>query len=431
VPGPAFRPASDRLPRLRADLDLMPSPFPERPGLLIRDPYRFSDATLVVPPLLVRCLACFDGQQSGLDLRATLARLTGAVAVSEIADRLVEALAGAGMLDDERYAALRADKEREFAAATARAAAHAGGGYPEERTEVVRTLASYLDGHARATASASQAHAASDADTAGALIGIAAPHVSPDGGPHAYAAAYAALPADLAQRAPTFVILGTSHYGEPNRFGLTRKTFVTPLGDAVTDGALVSELERAAGPGVKMEDYCHAVEHSIEFQVVFLQHLYGPQVRILPILCGPFVPPSVSPLSGGRPEDSDGVARLLGALGEIAAREGPRLCWVLGVDMTHTGRRYGDDYAARADTGPLLTVAARDRDRIDRIAAADAAGFWELLHENRDDDLKWCGSSPIYTFLRAVPGARGQLLRYDQWNIDADSVVSFAAMAFR
>src|SRR5207253_6300737 len=100
VPGPAFRPASDRLPRLRADLDLMPSPFPERPGLLIRDPYRFSDATLVVPPLLVRCLGCFDGQHSGLDLRATLARLTGAVAVSEIADHLVEALAGAGMLDD-------------------------------------------------------------------------------------------------------------------------------------------------------------------------------------------------------------------------------------------------------------------------------------------------------------------------------------------
>ena len=30
-----------------------------------------------------------------------------------------------------------------------------------------------------------------------------------------------------------------------------------------------------------MEDYCHAVEHSIEFQVVMLQHIYGPKVRIL------------------------------------------------------------------------------------------------------------------------------------------------------
>ena len=60
----------------------------------------------------------------------------------------------------------------------------------------------------------------------------------------------------------------------------------------------------------------------------------------------------------------------------------------------------------------------------------DADGFWDLVQENRDD-LKWCGSSPFYTFLRAVPNARAQLLGYQQWNIDEQSVVSFAAMAFR
>jgi hypothetical protein len=129
------------------------------------------------------------------------------------------------------------------------------------------------------------------------------------------------------------------------------------------------------------------------------------------------------------------VARFIGALGGLAAREGRRLCWVLGVDMTHAGRRYGDRFSARTDAGPLLAVAARDRDRIDRIAAGDAAGFWELVLQGGaaggHDDLRWCGSSPFYTFLRAVPEARGELLRYDQWNIDADSVVSFAAMTFR
>ena len=52
------------------------------------------------------------------------------------------------------------------------------------------------------------------------------------------------------------------------------------------------------------------------------------------------------------------------------------------------------------------------------------------MQENRDD-LKWCGSSPLYTFLRAVPQAHGNLLRYEQWNIDEQSVVSFAGMAFQ
>src|SRR5437764_4687229 len=100
VPDSGSRPASHVLPRLRADLDFMPSPIPERPGLLIRDPYRFTDATLIVPPLLVGCLACFDGTKTGLDLRAALARAARDIAVSEIADRLVDTLAEAGMLDD-------------------------------------------------------------------------------------------------------------------------------------------------------------------------------------------------------------------------------------------------------------------------------------------------------------------------------------------
>ncbi len=77
----------------------------------------------------------------------------------------------------------------------------------------------------------------------------------------------------------------------------------------------------------------------------------------------------------------------------------------------------------------MAAVDARDRKRIARINASDADGFWNLVQENRDD-LKWCGSSPFYTFLKSAPGVRGDLLRYEQWNIDANSVVSFAGMSF-
>ena len=60
------------------------------------------------------------------------------------------------------------------------------------------------------------------------LAGIAAPHVSPEGGWNSYQAAYGALAPEYKDR--TFVVLGTSHYGQPERFGMTRKPFVTPLG---------------------------------------------------------------------------------------------------------------------------------------------------------------------------------------------------------
>ncbi len=85
-----------------------------------------------------------------------------------------------------------------------------------------------------------------------------------------------------------------------------------------------------------MEDYCHAVEHSVEFQVVFLQHVFGPDIHILPILCGAF---AQSVNAGGLPETNENVRRFFGALGDLAAKEGDHLFWV-------RGRRYGAHGAA-------------------------------------------------------------------------------------
>jgi predicted class III extradiol MEMO1 family dioxygenase len=113
----------------------------------------------------------------------------------------------------------------------------------------------------------------------------------------------------------------------------------------------------------------------------------------------------------------------------MAAVEGDRLFWILGIDMAHMGARYQDDFSAYADQGIMAEVAERDRKRIARVVESDGDGFWNLVQENHDD-LKWCGSAPLYTFLKAMPGARGALLRYEQWNIDPRSVVSFAGMEF-
>ena len=136
------------------------------------------------------------------------------------------------------------EAERRFADAPTREAVHAGTGYPENPAELTSTLRGYLTGNGAPTAPTVRVRA------------IAAPHVSPFGGIDSYRAAYASLtPADADK---TFVILGTSHYGQPDRFGLTRKAFVTPFGETSTDLGLVDEMARSAGDGALMEDYCHA-----------------------------------------------------------------------------------------------------------------------------------------------------------------------------
>jgi len=401
------------LPALRRNLDLMPSPLPERPGLLLRDPYRYAEAVLVVPSPLVPCLAFFNGEYAEADLRLALARLTGDVRAGDVIDHLRSTLSDSGFLEDDTYFRFRAEREQAFADAERRDPAHAGSAYPGDAAALRATLDGYFAGQG----------ATADAPADEALLGIAAPHVSPEGGWRSYASAYRTLGPRLRER--TFVVLGTSHYGEADRFGLTRKPFLTPYGLTSVDVALVDRLIERGGESVRVEDYCHAVEHSIEFQVVFLQHLYGPDVRILPILCGP-----LSRGADGWPEDVPAVGRFVGALRGLADEEGRRLAWVLGVDMAHVGRRYGDAEPARAEEGAMLEVAARDRERCGRVAAGDAAGFWSLVREN-GDDLRWCGASPLYVFLRAVAPAGGELLRYEQWNIDEQSVVSFAGMSFR
>ena len=85
--------------------------------------------------------------------------------------------------------------------------------------------------------------------------------------------------------------------------------------------------------------------------------------------------------------------------------------------MAHMGRRYGDRFDALTYQAEMEEVARRDKLRIGRMEAGDTQGFWEMVQEQQDD-LKWCGSSPLYTFLRAVPGAKAVLRHYQQWNID-------------
>jgi AmmeMemoRadiSam system protein B len=357
-------------------------------------------------------LRLFDGRHDEAELEAALSEAAGQDGIGDLVGHLVTTL-DRGFLESDAFRARREARHEDFAGAPRRDAVHAGAAYPEETSALVRWLDEGMGKRSKAESPAER------------LVGVAAPHVSPDGGWRSYAAAYnALLPRDGVR---TVVVLGTSHYGEPETFGLTRKPYVTPLGETGRDLGVVDRLARDGGAAVRIEDYCHAVEHSIEFQVVFLQHVWGSDVAVVPVLCGPFARATAS---GKRPEDDPGVARFLDSLADLAAREGDRILWVLGVDLAHMGRRYGDGAGARAGEGGMKEVARRDRERLDRVVAGDADGFWRLLREG-GDELKWCGASPLYTFLRTAGPVRGDVLEYEQWNIDPESVVSFAAVAFR
>lgn len=403
------------LPPLRRELDIMPSPVPDQPGLFIRDPFRYTDAMIIVPPALVQGLGHFDGENTELDLHAFFTRVTGGdVRFGETVRHLIDTLRKSGFLESPEFHEMRDRKHKEFADAEQRAPAHAGSGYPDEPEPLRLQLSEY------------GADPEPEQDDGDSLAAIAAPHVSPEGGYQSYATAYRRLNPNHADK--TFVILGTSHYGAPEKFGLTRKPYVTPFGPLPTDVEIVDQLAREAPNSIEMEDYCHSSEHSIEFQCIFLQHVLGrSDVKTVPILCGPF---AESLMTGKAPENNDDVRRFFDALSELDAKHGDRLVWVLGIDLAHIGQRYGDEFEVRAEQGQLLETRRRDEARLEQVCAGDTEAFFELVKPNYDE-LRWCGYSPVYTFLASVKGVRGEVLRYEQWNIDEKSVVSFAGMEFR
>ena len=217
--------------------------------------------------------------------------LTGQVAVAEPARHLVKALHEAGFLDDDVFAELRARKHDAFAARRRARPAHAGSGYPDE-AGARPTLAATSPAPAR-EAGATPAKAAAGARAARGHRRAAR---QPRGRHRLVRRRVPRAARRLGDR--TFVILGTSHYGEPDRFGLTRKPFATPFGAARTDGALVDAL--AAPPATPRTSRTTATPSSTRSssRSSSCSTSTGLDVRILPILCGAFID---GPCAGARP----------------------------------------------------------------------------------------------------------------------------------
>jgi len=422
---------SNVLPTLRRTIDILPSPDASRPGLLMRDPLRYTDAILYVPPAWALALRCLDGEHTELDVQEILTRTTGALVFSDQVREFVGVLRQQGFLETEEFRRLREQRHKEFRDLPERPPAHAGSAYPADAAEIHRNFDEYF-----------REVEVGQPRTDG-LLGVAAPHVSLEGGRNCYAETYRRLAALPALAGRTFMVLGTSHWGDAQKFGLTHKPFVTPLGTLSVDDELVDWLEQHAGGAINPEDYCFAFEHSIEFQCVFLQHALGPELKIVPILCGPLgesphpesaenafgVGATGAAGSAEAVENNEHRERFLRALGELAEKHKDHLFWVLGIDLAHLGRRYGSPFIALANRGQMLEVAEQDRRRLELVCAGDSRGFLELV-KTGSDELNWCGYSTLYTFLRAVGSVRGRVLRYEQWNIDPQSVVSFASLEF-
>jgi AmmeMemoRadiSam system protein B len=256
------------------------------------------------------------------------------------------------------------------------------------------------------------------------LRALLAPHIDYARGGVSYAWAYK----ELAERcdARLFVIVGTSHYS-PARFTLSRQDFRTPLGLVQTDQTYVDRLVEYYGDGLFDDPLAHVPEHSIELEVVFLQHLLGRHrpIKIVPLLVGSFADCIDS---GTDPAALSDVARMVEALRKAEAECPEPVCYVISGDLAHIGPKFGD--SGRLQAPFLAESRARDEAILKRAAAADPAAYFQVIAAE-GDRRRICGLPPTWITLQVTKPSRGRVLHYDQYvHSRGSESVSFAAAAF-
>ncbi len=372
----------------------------------VRDPEGIVEDTLLLPPPVALVASLLDGKREIVDVQTEYARRSGGeILLRADLERIVTELDEAGLLLTESYQDRRRKLLEAYRRAEVREAYHAGRSYPSDPETLRAMLHRYLE-------------TVNPTELLGLRPrGVIAPHIDFHRGGWCYGWAYAALRGSPAR---TFLLLGVAHAACPAPFVLTEKPFRTPLGTVPVDASFVEALRARAGDLTEHE-LVHRNEHSLEFQVLFLQAaLEGEEFTIVPLLCSGFE----QWCGVGSPREVPEIERVIQALRAlVSGREDVAV--VVGVDLSHVGPRFGD--RDPPDVRLASRTSLRDHAVLEALVRGDPEAFWRegMADGNRQriDAL-----SAVYTALRVLEPVRGRLLRYGQAPDPAGGIVSFASL---
>ncbi len=405
-------------PKIREGVNAFPLTIEGKPMICFQDSQSLSEGLLISPELFARVVSFFDGQHSIRDIQYEAMRKYGELIYTEQIEAVVQQMDTALLLESQRSSEALVGLREEFRKGSRRAAFLSGKSYPSNAAELKEQVESYF--------LSPEGPGMPDRNKKGrALKGVIAPHIDFQRGGHCYAYAYKAVAE--AREADLYIILGIAHTPSNSRFSLTSKDFETPLGVAKTDKCFIEALSGGCSGNLFEDEFLHRSEHSIEFQVVFLQSVLGPamRARIVPILCGSFDHYFVEQRL---PEEDPAVSQFLESMRLALANSEKRVCFIAGIDLSHVGPQFGDRRSA--DGFVRSEIQEADLKVLENVANCDAEALFTLVAKDRNR-RRICGFPAIYMLLRSMEARQGEILKYDQGPTpDRQSVVSFAAMVF-
>jgi len=416
----------EETPRIRP-IEAYPVQLSGREMIGIKDPTGICPEIVFVPPEAFFLIRLMDGTNTLRDLQAAYMRQYGALLYSDKIESLIEQLNSRYLLQNHHFEDYLRLLREDFKKAKTRQAVFAGTGYEADPELLKAQLQGYFTGQDGPDLPPPENQGGGGKKD---LKGIVAPHIDVARGGQCYAHAYKAL--GESAKADLYCILGTCHTPMENPFAFTLKSFETPLGRVEVAQDLVEAIARHLPFDPFLDEFRHRSEHTIEFQLIFLQYLLGKRdFKIFPILCNSFhdmILDGVSPLE--YPLYKDAVTILKEGLTPL-----PSLCLVASVDLAHVGPQFGHQEAVTP--GVLAEVRAKDLEMLGYVEELKGEEFYRsILREG--DRRNICGLPPLYALVHLIkakaeggPLARGHLLNYQQWHDpQGTGAVTFASMAF-
>lgn len=251
---------------------------------------------------------------------------------------------------------------------------------------------------------------------------IVAPHMDYQRGWLNYASVYGRL--RVVDRPDRIVILGTNHFGESTGVCGCDKGFETAFGTCEVDTQLVAGLKDALAPEdferLFANRYDHEREHSIELQIPWIQHVFGPdESGKYPPVFGVLVhDPAVN---DGNSYDGKGlgVESFILAMKRVLAKLQGRTLVVASADLSHVGPAFGPTYGFN---GPLVGDQEQVVNARNQVFAHDRE-MVTLIAENKPDELiasmawqsnptRWCSVGNLVAALKITEPTRVEVLNY-------------------
>lgn len=402
-----FDSLSSPIPELRRDIQVIPIINNGQNLLYFHDIMGYASPDFALDRKVEPVLSLISGHY-GINQISKM--LNGAIPTDDLLD-FVQLLDQHRLLNSKHFRLFSNRIEKDYESSDIRKPALAGESYPSDPAE----LGVFID----------NLFVNVEKISTKPIKALYAPHIDLRVGSKQYAQAFSRLKHLKPKRV---VILATSHYAgnypsvyEDRLFIGSSKNYKLPGNTLVTDQDYLKRFNQSDKDiGFTLSDRAHRIEHSIELHLLFANHIWTHDFKIVPILVSG-IDDLMYQRKGDVAEKVEGFSALVNKLHDDDT------FYLISGDLSHVGKKFGDPLPAsqlRED------VEKSDQKFLDTAITGKAGLLLEQVASDYDS-TRICGFPPLYTYLCAFPGSDGDLINYHWWDEkERESAVSFGSVYY-